>query len=360
MSQSGFDIERLIEELTEHQRASFASLETLRNLGPVEVGQSPRERLFQRDKVALYHYPATGQPSLRRPLLIVYALVNRPYILDLEPGRSLIQRLQAQGLDLYLVDWGYPDSSDRFAGLEDYLFDYLHDCVTQVLQHSAAPQLDLLGVCQGGVLSLCYTAALPTQINTLTTLVTPVDFHTPDNLLAGLVRHVDIELAVETLGNIPGQLVSQNFNSLKPVQLGLQKLVNLPRELQDSERARSYLRMEKWLQDCPDQAGQAFEEFVEAFYQDNRLVTGGLTIGGREIRLDNLRQPILNIYGSQDHLVPPDASRALRTLTASRDYQEVEVLAGHIGVLMGRRSLKHLPLRIAQWLAAHPPAGARS
>ncbi len=134
------------------------------------------------------------------PLLIVYALVNRPYMMDLQPDRSLIRGLLAGGVDVYLIDWGYPDGADRFTTLADYIDDYLPGCIGHILAHHRIPALNLLGVCQGGVLSACALTALHAeQVRNLITMVTPVDFHTPSDLLSKWVRKIDVRSA----GSVP-------------------------------------------------------------------------------------------------------------------------------------------------------------
>jgi len=305
--------------------------------------------IHRQDKLTLNYYPP-ARPSLHTPLLIVYALVNRPYILDLQPDRSLIAALGARGIPVYLIDWGYPDQADRYLDLDDYLNDYLDGCVDQVRRHAGSPQVNLLGVCQGGVFSLCYSCLQPAKVKNLITLVTPVDFHTDDNLLAALARQIDAQLVLDTYGNFPGPMMTRAYNSLMPMRLGLHKHLNLPQHLDEPQRAGNYLRMERWINDGPDLAGAAFKEFVQQFFCANALVNGGLQIGGLPVDLSRLPQPLLNLFASKDHLVPPSASKALAQLTGSQDYSEKEYPGGHIGVFVGRQAQTVLPDDIADWL----------
>ncbi|WP_210395433.1 class III poly(R)-hydroxyalkanoic acid synthase subunit PhaC [Motiliproteus sediminis] len=344
-----FQPEKLITEMLNLSREAVEGMQTLGKMDGVEVDTTPWESIYQQDKLRLRYY-APSQPRLKTPLLIVYALVNRPYILDLQPDRSLIAALLQRGIPVYLIDWGYPDHADRFIDLDDYLNDYLHQCVRQVCQHAGTPQTNLLGVCQGGTFSLCYSAIHPQQIRNLITLVTPVDFHTADNTLSGLARDVDAQLALDTYGNFPGSLMTRAYNSLMPMRLGLHKELNLPRQLNQHQTAANYLRMERWINDSPDLAGSAFKEFLQQFFQQNRLVTGGLTIGSHSVDLQQQQQPLLNLFAAGDHLVPPSASQALAKLTGSKDYTEKEYPGGHIGVFVGRQAQKVLPDDISNWL----------
>ena len=112
------------------------------------------------------------------------------------------------------------------------------------------------------------------------------------------------------------------------------------------------MRVEQWIFDSPDQAGAAFREFVVWFYQENRLAENRLDIGGRKVDLRTLRLPILNLIGKRDHLVPPEASAALKRLVGSRDYTALEFDLGHIGMYVSARAQREVPSAIARWLAA--------
>jgi len=317
------------------------------------VGASEKDPLLQRDKLTLYRYRPIARPARAAPLLIVYALVNRPYMLDLQPDRSLIRGLLGAGLDVYLIDWGYPDGADRFTTLEDYLEDYLAGCVDAVLRSASAPALNLLGVCQGGTFSVCYSAMHPELVRNLITMVTPIDFHTPADLLSKWLRDIDLDAWIGA-GNVSGETLNQVFLSLMPFRLTQQKYVQLLLCPPDTRDLETFVRMERWIFDSPDLAGAALREFVGWFYQENRLLRGTLQIGGRNVDLKSLRQPVLNIYGARDHLVPPASSAALEHLIGSSDYTGRELDLGHIGMYVSRRSQQQVPPLIAGWLTCKP------
>lgn len=349
---NGFDLDpaTVTDELLEFNRKLLKSYNTLLQLQEVDVDSTPYEVIYTEDKLRLRYYKATGEKSCKTPLLICYALVNRPYMIDLESQRSMLQRLLEQGLDIYLIDWGYPDAADRYLDLDDYINEYLNNCVGSVLAHSGSDQTNLLGICQGGTFSLCYTAMNPEKIKNLITMVTPVDFQTEDNLLYHLAKYVDADLAVETYGNIPGSMLNDSYNSLMPMRLGVQKNLGMPNQLENKESALSFLRMEKWIYDSPDQSGEAFRQFISQFFQQNKLIKAEVQIGTKSVDLANIKQPVLNIFGSYDHLVPPKASTALKEQVNSKDYQEMEVKAGHIGVFVSGKSQKQVAPAIVQWL----------
>jgi polyhydroxyalkanoate synthase subunit PhaC len=325
----------------------YAALAAARHCAP---GCSAKDEVWRSGKLRLYRYRSiSGIPSAV-PLLIVYALVNRPYMMDLEPDRSLIRGLLSRGVDVYLIDWGYPDGADRFTTLEDYLEGQLVSCVDEILKVRGLDALNLLGVCQGGVFSLCFSALHPERVRNLITMVTPVDFHTSADLLSKWARKIDIEGWVGQ-GNVSGDVLNQLFLALMPFRLSQQKYADLLRGKPDRARIENFMRVERWIYDSPDQAGAAFREFVVWFYQQNRFVHGGLEIGGRSVDLRSLELPILNLIGTRDHLVPPASSAALRGLARSRDFTTLELDLGHIGMYVSARAQRQVPPAIADWLA---------
>lgn len=312
-------------------------------------GCSQKDVVWQSGKLTLYRYAPITRPSNAAPLLIVYALVNRPYMMDLQEDRSLIRGLLASGREVYLVDWGYPDGADRFTTLSDYVNQLLAECVRQVLQARGISKLNLLGVCQGGVLSLCYSALYPEHVGNLITMVTPVDFHTPADLLSKWVRQIDVAAFVGG-GNVSGEVLNQLFLALMPFRLTQHKYVELLSQAPNPQVLKNFLQVEQWIFDSPDQAGAAFGEFVTKFYQQNQLIRHQLEIEGRRIDLRSLQMPILNLIGKRDHLVPPAASRALGAVVGSRDYTALELDLGHIGMYISARAQREVPTAIVDWL----------
>jgi polyhydroxyalkanoate synthase len=323
-----------------------------------EPGCSLREAVWKRGKAVLYRYlplPFT-QPARTEPVLISYALVNRPYVLDLKPDRSLVRDLLAAGLEVYLIDWGYPDEADRKLGLNDYISQYLGGCVRHILKTHRTRALNLLGICQGGALSLCYCAQNPGQVANLILLATPVDFQIGDNLLSTWARYLDTELIARG-GNLSGSSLTGLFMALSPFRLMHQKYVALMDQMPDANAMDLFARMEQWIFDSPDQAAVAISQFVRWFYQENRLVRGALTLGRREVDLKRIRQPVLNVYATRDHIVPPSASTALRRYVGSADYTEYSVDTGHVGLYVSAQARRCVRARISSWLRERSSGG---
>ena len=344
------DAETVRAEVAAFEEGVRRGLGVLRRAGEVRVGATPRELVFEIEGVRLYRYGLPGASRGATPLLIVYALVNRPEMADLQAGRSMIAALLARGFDVYLVDWGYPGGADRLLGLEDYVCRYLDACVDHLRGALARDALPVLGICQGGTLSLCYAALEPAKVERLVTTVTPVDFHTPGDMLSHLVRHVDVERLVRAGGNVSGDLLNWLFLALKPYRLTQQKYLRFLEQADDPAAVAMFLRMEQWIFDSPALAARACTQFARDFYQGNKLVAGGLTLAGRPVELARVTMPVLNIFARDDHLVPPAASRALGRAVGTPDYTEVELPGGHIGVYVGLKSPRSVPVVVAEWM----------
>lgn len=352
MPQIAISIDDLSRELAAFERKLASAYPTLSNLTEPTPGCSPRDLVFRSGKAALYRYALPGVTPTLPPMLIVYALVNRPYMADLQPDRSLIRGLLERGVDAYLIEWAYPDGSDRYKGLDEYINGELDACVEFLRREHRSERINLAGICQGGTFSLCYSALHPAKVRNLVTTVTPVDFHTPRDMLSHLLKYVDIDLLVDANGNVSGELLNTLFLSLKPFRLQHQKYLDLLEQLDDPAAVALFFRMEQWIFDSPDLAGAAFREFAQGCYRDNGLVRGSLRIGGRPVDLRNIVSPILNIFARDDHLVPREASQALQGKVGSADYTEVEVPGGHIGIYVGGKARALVAETVAQWLRA--------
>jgi polyhydroxyalkanoate synthase len=277
-------------------------------------------------------------------------------MMDLQEDRSMIRGLLDAGLDVYLIDWGYPTRTDRWLTLDDYINGYIDNCVDAMRTRHQLDKINLLGICQGGAFSLCYSALHPEKVKNLIAMVTPVDFHIPNSLLnlwGGSTlgaEALDIDLMVDALGNIPGDYLNAEFLTLKPWQLGMQKYLDLLEIMDDEAKLLNFLRMEKWIFDSPDQAGETYRQFLKDFYQGNKLIKGEVMIGDRPVKLDNIRIPVLNLYAENDHLVPPASSLALGQYVGTQDYTVQSFPVGHIGMYVSRKVQETLPPVIAGWL----------
>jgi polyhydroxyalkanoate synthase len=353
-------LEDMSHEYTELTKKVVKGIENLSRLKEedIEIGVTPKEAVYQEDKLVLYRFKPMVEQPLNIPVLIVYALVNRPFMVDLQEDRSLVANLLKLGLDIYLIDWGYPTRADRWLTLDDYINGYINNCVDFIKEKHGLEKINLLGICQGGTFSLCYSSLYPEKVKNLIVMVAPVDFQMANALLnmrGGCTlgaEALDVDLMVDALGNIPGDFLNLEFLMLKPQQLGIQKYLDFP-EIMDSEaKLLNFLRMEKWIFDSPDQAGESYRQFLKDFYQGNKLIKGEVILGEKRVNLGSLTMPILNLYADKDHLVPPASSLALEKYTSSQDYTARSFPVGHIGMYVSGKVQRDLPPVIADWLKA--------
>ncbi|MCO6440129.1 MAG: alpha/beta fold hydrolase [Nitrococcus mobilis] len=322
------------------------ALRRARELQPVSVGSTPARDLSHPGTATLYRY-GSGKGI---PLLVIYSLVNRPYILDLSCERSVIGALVRGGITVYLLDWGYPGPMDRFQRLDDYIEDEIDCAVDNIATRHATDRVSLLGVCQGGTLAVCYAALRAERVRNLITLATPVDFQTPQDTLYRIVRHVNIERLAQAQGNAPASGLNALFTGLKPFQLLCRRYLTLAELGADDQALQEFLRLEQWMYDSPDQAGAAFVQFVRDFYQANGLVAGNLQLCGESVDPIRFTGPLFNAYATADHLVPPAAAKALANLTGSLAYREAELPGGHLGLFISQHAHRRLYPALVEWL----------
>ncbi|MGH2703752.1 MAG: class III poly(R)-hydroxyalkanoic acid synthase subunit PhaC [Actinomycetota bacterium] len=340
-----------VRELTELSERAVKGIDILSRTPDeaIEPGVTPKEEVWRDGNVVLYRYTPIVERPHPIPLLITYALVNRPYMVDLQEDRSIVRHLLELGIDVYLIDWGYPTSNDRWLTLDDYINGFMNDCVDYLLDAHDLEQVNLLGICQGGTFSLCYSALHPEKVKNLVTMVAPVDFHV-HGLLNQWAQCIDVDLMVDALGNVPGEFLNWGFLMLRPFQLNFRKYLDVLDVLDDERKLQNFLRMEKWIFDSPDQAGEAYRQFMKDFYLGNKLVRDEVRIGGQQVRLGDVRMPVLNLYAEEDHLVPPPSSIALGEYVGTSDYTARSFPVGHIGMYVSGKVQRDLPPTIADWL----------
>ncbi len=348
---SAFDAKAMMKELGELNTKLIKGSEFLTEIDEIDVGTAPKELVYEEDKLKLYRYRREGAQTCGVPVMIVYALVNRQYMLDLQPDRSFIRNLLKLGLDLYIIDWGYPTKVDMYLTMDDYINGYLDNCVDAIRSQAGCDKVSLMGICQGGTFSAIYSALHPEKVQNLVTLVAPVDFATNDGLLFNWSKCMNVDALVDNYRVIPGDILNEGFLMLMPFNLNIKKYIDMLDVMEDKDKLLNFLRMEKWIFDSPGQAGECLRQFVKDCYQGNKLAKGELMLGEHRVNLRRITMPLLNIYASADHLVPPAATKPLNDLVGSEDKTLYEFQGGHIGVFVGSRSQKELAPAIAGWLA---------
>ncbi|MDR1686187.1 MAG: class III poly(R)-hydroxyalkanoic acid synthase subunit PhaC [Desulfovibrio sp.] len=315
-----------------------------------DINKTPKDLALRMDKVQIFHYrPMVKKPS-SIPVLIVYALMNKQYIMDIQPDKSFVKKLLELGQDVYIVDWGYPTDADRYITTEDYIEGYLGDAVDFIREKHALPAINLLGKCQGGTFSAIYTSLHPEKIKNLVTIAAPFDFAIEDGLLFKWSKYINIDLLVDSFGVLPGDFLNNTFIMLSPYNLAVGKYINIVNSFDDPKALGEFLRMEKWLFDCPNQAGENYRTWMKDLWQENKLIKGEFVLGDKKIDLKNITVPVLNVYGLKDNLIPASSSKPLLSFIGSKDKEEASFPVGHAGIVAGTLSQKEIAPKIAAWL----------
>src|SRR5215217_4853985 len=332
----------------------------------VQIATTPKDEVWREDKVTLHRYRPLGDQKVKTPVLIVYGLIGRWTMADLQEDRSLVRNLLGLGVDLWVVDWGNPSRADRWLTLDDYIEGYLGDCVDEIRRRTGSEKVNLLGICEGGVFTTAYAALEPERVNALVNTITPIYFHADTgeerlgygfiNLWTRNLPPEEIDRLIDAHGSLPGQFMGAVFSMMTPMRSLLKYNLDMLEVVDDEKKLLNFLRMEKWIADRPDHPGEAAKQWLKDLYQQNKLARNQFELGGRRVDLRRITMPVLNVYAKDDHIIPPATSRALGGLVGTKDYTELALPGGHVGVFVGGRSQKLLGPGIAEWLAKREQA----
>ncbi len=318
----------------------------------VRVGITPSRPVYREDRLRLLQYETDVEKAHKTPVMVVFALVNRPYILDLSPGKSVVSHFVNRGFETYNIDWGVPSDGDCDLGLRDYVLRYMDHCVDTVRERAGVDRINLLGYCMGGSMSAMYAALRPEKIKNLILMAAPVDWSGDDSLLQVWTQpeYFDVDKMIEVHGNAPAFWLQSSFMLLKPVQNMIEKHINFYENMENEKFVQNFLAMETWLNDNIPVAGETFREFVKYCFQRNLLIQGKLEVGNEKVDLQNITCPILNLVAQNDHLVPPSQSLPFNDAVGSTDRKTITFPAGHIGLAVGSRAHRELWPKVCDWL----------
>ena len=319
------------------------------------AGATPHEAVLNQRTFTLLRYRRETPATYAEPVLFCYALINRHYILDLQPGRSVVRRYLEQGFDVYMTDWGIPSDSDHGLTIEDYVCEFLTSAVKFILRKHRRRSLHLLGYCMGGTMSALFTALHPSQVKTLTLLAAPIDFSGRESLLNCWTerKRFDVDAFIDAYGNCPAWFLQSCFLYMKPIQNFLEKYIAFYEEMDDPQVVSSYFAMERWINDNVPVAGETFRGFVKNLYQGNELVRGKFRLGKRRADLGRITCPLLLLTAKNDHLVPPSSTEGVRPHAGSEEIESMRIDAGHVGLVVGAKAQKTFWPEATRWLANH-------
>lgn len=326
--------------------------ETLKNIEEVEIATTPKELVWECDKVKLYHYKRNTPVKTKIPVLVSFAIMNRHDVLDLQPDRSLMKKLLDEGLDIYIMDWGYPTRADMYLTMEDYILGYMDDAVNFLRKKHDVKKIHKMGICQGGLFSMIYASIFPEKLKTLTTYVAPYDFKDAHcNMLYNWAKNLDVDTMVKSEGLVKADMLNNAFSMLKP-SMDVAKYFGVMDMMDNEDKMMNFLRMEKWKNDCPDLAGAMYKKYIKDFFQENKLIKGNFELGGKKVDLENMKVPFLNVYATEDNIIPNKSTTAIMDHLGTKDKELYAFPGGHIGVFVGAKSQKELAPAVAKWVLA--------
>jgi polyhydroxyalkanoate synthase len=348
----------LLEPAVRYVKAAEALVE-----GPkaAKIGTTPKVRVSRDGRTSLHRYKAAGRRAAgAAPVLVVYALINKPTILDLLPGRSVVEVLLGAGLDVWLLDWGVPGPEAAEEGLEEHVLGYLDRAVDAVRAETGAKRVSLFGYCMGGTLSAMYAALRPEKAAKLLVAVAPVRGRQTEGFLHFSSRPELFDPAVFTVqGNVQPEALNAGFVLLRPVENLLGKYVRYFERAGDPAFDGLFFAMERWLAEGVPLPAKLYRDFVRAVYQEDLLVKGGVPVGRSRARAADVRCPVMAVTAEQDHLVPPSSTKALLDLAASKEKRAVSFSGGHVGLAISPKALETVWKEAAEWLSQPGPKGPR-
>ena len=332
-------LDRVLLEVERNALRARNGIRMAAGLSRPKLGTTPKDVVWRRGRSELWHY-RNDSVRFSPPLLIVFSLFSRSYILDLQPGNSFVERLLAAGFDVYLLDWGVPDERDAANQLEDYVDDYLPAAVERVRHLTGAEEINLLGYCFGSVLSLLYAAHhLDAPLRSLTVMTTPVDLQQLGPLTSVIGKDgLDVETMLDADGNLPPQIIHQAFQVLKPTAQ-ITQYVDLWERLWGDDYVTAHQAMAGWASDHIPLPGGVAKQLAN-LVQDNAIVNDTLLLGGDRVTLSAITVPFLTVLATRDHIVPEASAAPLIDLVGSPDKHELRLDAGHVGLLVGRGAAK--------------------
>ncbi|MGQ0503411.1 MAG: alpha/beta fold hydrolase [Panacagrimonas sp.] len=316
------------------------------------VAVSPKEVVYARGTLRLWHYLPMTDEVYRVPLIMVMPLFGRPDILDLVKGQSLVEYLLLCGYDVFLMDWGRPRREHAHVGFEHYVDQFIPDCIRVACEITGEKEVSLFGYCSGGMLALIHAARHPDkQVRNLAVAAVPIDSDgMPISRAWTDPKYFDLERLIESMGVIPASLIDASFQVAKPLAKTTNRIAML-KKADDHAYVKAYLQMERWSADQISLPGQVARQLINDIFQKNLLFKGQMVLGGERVDLGRIKIPFLHATAQHDYLVPKAASKDVINVVGSADKTAIEVKGGHVSLLAGAGALYRLWPQLDAWLS---------
>lgn len=341
-----FGYDKIYNNFTDFFLAGSRALEPIRD----NINRTLSEVIPMNGRFDLLHYKPIVEQKHKTPLLVVYSLINRHYIMDLLPEVSIVKMLLKQGFDIYATDWGTPDSTYKDMTIDNYAHEYVENAVEKIKEITGSEKVSLFGYCWGGIFALIYSAIHPENVKNLILHATPIDLEKTNTVIENWTKHIDADDLVDTFGNVPGWFLNTAFILRNPVEAMLKywRYFSEPRNL---DEIRQFFAIESWLYDSVPIIGPVYREIVNQIYKKNLLIKSKMKIGSDLVDLKKITMPTLNIIGVKDDLVPPPSSKSVMDVISSSDKKLIEFPTGHVGLCVSPNAHEQLWPEVGKWLA---------
>ncbi|MEN6350102.1 MAG: alpha/beta fold hydrolase [Syntrophomonas sp.] len=317
------------------------------------TGCSPKESVWSKNKANLYRYRSTSERKYRTPILMIYALINKPYVLDLTPGSSLVEYLVNEGFDVYLLDWGEFEWEDRDLGYADFVYDYIAPAAKKVARYSKSSEISIIGYCMGGTMSTLYAALFDRpRLRNLVYLAAPIDFTNAGTYDVWLkAQGYDPDRIADTMELIPKEFIDWGTRMLNPLANYWGTYTRLWKTLEEGKPVHFWKVLNKWAGDNINFPGGAYRDWIRDFYQANKLIKNQVVLRGKRVQLQRIKANILALVGLRDHIVMPHQTAAALTYLGGIDKTYLEFPVGHGGLVLGETAHDKVFPVVAEWLA---------
>ena len=321
---------------------------------------TPFDTISVRGKTRLLHYKSINKnieskdrrEARTHSILIIYAPINRFHIMDISQDRSVVKKLLSYGLDVYLLDWGYPGWEDSSLSLTDYV-NYVKSAVDDIKNKTNTSKVSILGYCWGGIFALIYTALNNQNVRNLTLMAAPVDFSKDTTILANWSRVVDSEKIVDEFGHLDGQALDIGFLMRNPPRFTFDKYLNLFKRYNDKDFIDEFISVEKWLYDTPIIPGNLYRQLINDCYKYNLLISNTMQVDGNTINLNKITTPLLTIIAKNDDLVSPESTLAVINYVSSKEKDSLAIAGGHVGLCVSKMAHEKLWPEAANWILSN-------
>lgn len=285
------------------------------------LASTPGKVVFRNDLIELIQYAPQSDQVHEVPILCSPPWINKFYVMDLAPGRSLVEWMVTQGRTVFMISYRDPGIELGHLTMDDYLRQGVLAALDVVEEITGAPKIDIVGLCLGGAMATMAVASLAatgdTRVNSLTTLNTLIDYSEPGELGIftddATLQRMRQRMA-DHGGLLPAQDMSTTFDLLRARDLVFRYV---PGRWLMGEKSPAFDVL-VWNADSVRMPATMHTEYLESLYGQNRLARGEYELGGERLNLKDVKVDLYVVGAINDHIVPWTSSHAVTGLTGGK------------------------------------------